>query len=116
MQTVLRERRVDELQRLVRHQLELTNSIEHYRSVKTINAEICVTASLVVIHYCFARGLQEKADERRFVLVRCFRRPMRSVPPATADCNDLITRASNLDRELSGLKAFLNVSEKLFRV
>jgi hypothetical protein len=60
MQTVFKERRVDELQRLVLHQLELTNSIEQYWPVKMINAETCVMAQLVAIHYFFARGLQEK--------------------------------------------------------
>jgi len=69
MQTVFKERRVDELQRLVLHQLELTNSIEHYWPVKTINAETCLVAQLVPIHYFFARGLQEKADERIFLMV-----------------------------------------------
>ena len=69
MQTVFKERRVDELQRLVLHQLELTNSIEHYWPVKTINAETCVMTQLVAIHYFFARGLQEKADERDLLMV-----------------------------------------------
>jgi hypothetical protein len=68
MQTVFKERRVDELRRLVLHQLELTNSIEHYFPVKTINAETCVMAQLVAIHYFFARGLQEKADEPNFLM------------------------------------------------
>jgi len=63
MQTVFKERRVDELQRLVLDQLELTNSIEHYGPVKTINAETCVMAQLVAIHYFFARGLQERAAD-----------------------------------------------------
>ena len=68
MQTIFLERRVDELQRLVLDQLELTNSIEHYCSVKTMNADICVMAQLVAIHYFFARGLQEKTDQRDFVI------------------------------------------------
>ena len=67
MQTVFKERRVDELQRLVLHQLELTNSIEHYWPVKTINAETCVMTQLVAIHYSFARGLQENAVEPGFL-------------------------------------------------
>ena len=62
MQTVFKERRVDELQRLVLDQLELTNSIEHWRAVKTINAETSVTGQLVAIRYSFARGLQERSS------------------------------------------------------
>ena len=63
MQTVFKERRVDELERLVLDQLELTNSIEHYGPVKTTKAEISVMAQLVAIHYFFARGLQERAAD-----------------------------------------------------
>ncbi len=54
------ERRVDELDRLVLHQLELTNSIEPAKSVKTRDAETTNQPQLLGIHYCFSRGLQEK--------------------------------------------------------
>jgi len=47
--------------RLVLHQLESTNSIEAAKSVKTRNAETAIEPQLLGIHYCFARGLQEKA-------------------------------------------------------
>jgi hypothetical protein len=46
--------------RLVLHQLELTNSIEAAKPVKTRNAETTNEPQLLAIHYCFARGLQEK--------------------------------------------------------
>ena len=61
MQTVFKERRVDELRRLVLHQLELTNSIEHYCAVKDLNTKKHVPMPLVSIRYFFVRGLQEKA-------------------------------------------------------
>ena len=56
------ERRVDELLRLVLHQLEPTNSIDAARSVKTMNTETASQRQLLAIHYSFARGLQEKAE------------------------------------------------------
>ena len=59
----LMERRVDELLRLVLHQLESTNSIEPAKPVKTRDAETTSEPQLLAIHYCFARGLQEKSGK-----------------------------------------------------
>src|SRR5882762_1277702 len=61
---VFRKRRVDELRRLVLHQLEHTNSSEPTRPVKTMEAETASRPQLLAIHYCFARGLQEKSVAR----------------------------------------------------
>src|SRR5258706_4917613 len=58
-QTFFRERRVDELLRLVLHQLEHTNSIEPDKPVKTRATETANQTQLLAIHYFFARGLQE---------------------------------------------------------
>jgi hypothetical protein len=93
--------------RLVLHQLELTNSIEPAKSVKTLEAETANKRQLLSIHYSFARGLQEKRAVAQVADLRSDRQ--RSSVHRRQD-------TALLDRELTRLESLLNVSEKLLGV
>jgi len=84
---------------LVLHQLELTNTIQDRAAVKTISVKNASILQLLGIHYFFAMLSQENR---------------RSPRQSASILNALIPR--DLNRKLSGLEQFFNVSEKLFRI